>query len=284
MGRSDIKDTREKLKEAEFMRGVLQDLDAIKSIIPNMAEQALIGCGDEVFKDDDETTIEGVKALLRQMGIRQIEDNFGYIHEHAESPIEIIFFGSLCMFFAMYHPLSAVFSPPINVDRYAESIRKEHELVLSWWRRYQEINGDDAYGFLELVEKAGFDENDLYRTRRHIIDYDMFDQYNSYHFTLQPEMDIQVKGKNIRPDLYIWLPSDPAFKVIVECDGFKFHGDQTSFSSDRARDRVLQRNGFQVFRYSGRGIYHNPVDMAFELFNHLQILKGEEGFDEEESE
>jgi hypothetical protein len=265
---------RAQLKEAEFVREVLQDLDALLSIVPKMAEKVLIGLEEA---SEDQEKLDEAKDLLVDIASHQIEANFRIIHKHAESPIEIIFLASLCMAYSMNDPLSLVFSPPINVERFSASLRSNHAAVLSMWRRFQAVKGDDINGFLDIVRQLpDTDEDTIEHITHHVVNYDMFGLYKSFHLTLQPEIkDIQVKGKNIRPDLYIWLPSNPKFKLIVECDGFQYHSSQSSFSNDRARDRALQRKGFQVFRFSGREIYHNPVDMALELSEYLETLKEE---------
>jgi very-short-patch-repair endonuclease len=55
----------------------------------------------------------------------------------------------------------------------------------------------------------------------------------------------------------------------VECDGFKTHGGRTSFERDRNRDRALRVFGFDVFRFTGRQINTQPVEVADELFSFL---------------
>ena len=67
----------------------------------------------------------------------------------------------------------------------------------------------------------------------------------------------------------IWLPFNPDFKVIVECDGYEFDSNKAAFSNDRARDRILASRGFQVLRFSGSGIYKDPVGKAKELCEYL---------------
>jgi len=50
----------------------------------------------------------------------------------------------------------------------------------------------------------------------------------------------------------------PELKLVVEIDGYKFHGEKGSFISDRQRDRALVAAGYNVARYSGSEIYKDP--------------------------
>ena len=104
----------------------------------------------------------------------------------------------------------------------------------------------------------------------HVMMYHEFKLKESYHVSMQASFkEIKVLGKNIRPDIFIWVPSRPDFKLIVECDGYKYHSDKESFSKDRARDRQLQISNYKVFRFSGTEIFHDPVSKSFELCKYL---------------
>jgi very-short-patch-repair endonuclease len=41
-------------------------------------------------------------------------------------------------------------------------------------------------------------------------------------------------------------------KLIVETDGFRYHGTRSAFERDRARDAHLQSLGFRVLRFTHR--------------------------------
>jgi very-short-patch-repair endonuclease len=45
---------------------------------------------------------------------------------------------------------------------------------------------------------------------------------------------------------------DNEARVIVEFDGFAFHGDRIAFEADRLRDAELQARGFRVIRVTWR--------------------------------
>jgi very-short-patch-repair endonuclease len=254
---------------AENARFVLQDLDAMLHLVPRIAQRMV---SDELDLTDP------VRIFMLDHASKLIEENFRTIHEYAESPIEIIFLCSLCMNFVMYHPMSVMFTPPINVEEYSRSFNEDRNAALKSWQTFQDVTGSHSIpDFIEdFKQMPGVDDEVVARIMRYLVLYKVFDLYEGYHFTLQPQIDnVRVKGKKIRPDLYIWLPSDPTFKIVVECDGFAYHSNKTAFSNDRTRDRTLQQKGFQVFRFSGHEIYRNPVGKSAELFLYLMRLKGE---------
>jgi very-short-patch-repair endonuclease len=94
-------------------------------------------------------------------------------------------------------------------------------------------------------------------------------RYNNYHFIIQPQFpDLILQNRSIRADLLIWKPSND-FKLIVECDGYKYHSDEESFSRDRKRDRLFKLHGYEVFRFSGKEICNEPYKCSKDLFDYL---------------
>ena len=63
---------------------------------------------------------------------------------------------------------------------------------------------------------------------------------------------------NARVDRYevdvLW----PAERVIVEVDGFAFHGSRSRFEEDRTRDARLVSRGYRVVRVTWRQISEQP--------------------------
>jgi very-short-patch-repair endonuclease len=63
---------------------------------------------------------------------------------------------------------------------------------------------------------------------------------------------------NARVDRYevdfLW----PGKQVIVETDGFRFHGSRAAFESDRARDATLNALGYRVLRFTYRQLLDSP--------------------------
>ena len=57
--------------------------------------------------------------------------------------------------------------------------------------------------------------------------------HQAFHLTMQARFtNLKVDDKTLRADAYIWIPSDPDFNLIVECDGYQFHSDQAAFGRD----------------------------------------------------
>jgi hypothetical protein len=259
--------------DPEAMREVMMSLDSVLKIAPLIASRAArLAWGQ---REDTQG-----QSVYEDFAKSQIEGNFRTVFEYAESPIERLFLSSLCMSFAMYDPFSAEFTPPINVETFLKGFHEEREVTHYLWKTYQEKTGsDNIVDFMHDVQAffktvLGAEEDAPARIIRHQLLYNTFGLYDGYHLTLQPQLEnIRVSGKGIRPDLYIWLPGEPSFKLIIECDGFAHHSSRASFSNDRARDRILQQHGFQVFRFSGHEIYHNPAGKAYDLFVYLQGLR-----------
>lgn len=51
----------------------------------------------------------------------------------------------------------------------------------------------------------------------------------------------------------------PALGVVVEVDGFAYHGDRAAFERDRRRDQVLTAAGFTVTRVTWRQLTREPI-------------------------
>jgi very-short-patch-repair endonuclease len=51
----------------------------------------------------------------------------------------------------------------------------------------------------------------------------------------------------------------PEHKLVVEVDGYEFHGDRQSFESDRARDARLVAAGYRVIRFTAIQLRDEPL-------------------------
>jgi hypothetical protein len=91
-----------------------------------------------------------------------------------------------------------------------------------------------------------------------------------FHVTMQARFpDVRVGGRPVRADMYFWIPKYPEINVIVECDGFPFHSSEEKFTSDRQRDRAFKAQGYDVLRFSGSEVDHDPIGTADELATYL---------------
>jgi very-short-patch-repair endonuclease len=67
----------------------------------------------------------------------------------------------------------------------------------------------------------------------------------------RPETNVRVNGYEVD---FAWR----AQKVIVEVDGYAFHGSRQAFERDRSRDAHLTRDGYRVVRLTWRQITREP--------------------------
>lgn len=58
----------------------------------------------------------------------------------------------------------------------------------------------------------------------------------------------------------------PPTKVAIELDGYEHHSDRDTFTSDRQRDRALQRDGWRVLHFSGREVHQNADACVHEVY------------------
>ena len=60
---------------------------------------------------------------------------------------------------------------------------------------------------------------------------------------------------------FLWRRSG----LVVETDGYRYHGGRASFEHDRARDAKLAAAGFEVMRFSWRQIADEPDEVVAAL-------------------
>jgi very-short-patch-repair endonuclease len=68
----------------------------------------------------------------------------------------------------------------------------------------------------------------------------------------QPRVNAKVAG--LVPD-FLWESE----KVVLEVDGWKFHGHRRAFENDRKRDRILSDAGYHVIRVTYRHFTEEPL-------------------------
>jgi very-short-patch-repair endonuclease len=75
-----------------------------------------------------------------------------------------------------------------------------------------------------------------------------------------PLPQTQVPMFGFRAD-FLW----PAQKLVVEVDGYDFHGDRAKFESDCRRDQVLIAAGYRVIRITWRQLHYQPYAVIARL-------------------
>lgn len=71
---------------------------------------------------------------------------------------------------------------------------------------------------------------------------------------------LQVRGRRFQVDC-LW----PTANQIVELDGWEGHGTRTAFREDRARDRILRVEGYEVTRIAWSQLDDEPDVIAADL-------------------
>jgi very-short-patch-repair endonuclease len=71
----------------------------------------------------------------------------------------------------------------------------------------------------------------------------------------RPRVNEVVNGHRVD---FLW----PEQRLIVELDGWRFHGHRIAFERDRARDAALQLAGFTVLRLTWRQVHDDPAALV----------------------
>ena len=194
--------------------------------------------------------------------------NTEIVFKYCESPIERIFVNSLTLLFLRNQNTELHITEPFkNAELEIANYRKVHKNILSLADQYREMTGDETMENFETffnrkIELGLYSKEDYNEFEYHRIVVDNF-IWNSYHLTLQAGFpDYKINGKSTRVDILIWCPGDENIKLIVECDGFKYHNSKDAFEKDRKRDRLFKSKGYQVIRFSGTEIYRDPIGVS----------------------
>lgn len=199
--------------------------------------------------------------------------NANTVFSSAQSPIETIFLNTLALCFIRNSmPLHMVADVP-DVMLYVTELRKEIAQFrrLSSWYKEHCGDYDDILTYLQNEVRSGKMSQEHRRELvQWFLTYEWLNMGQKYHLIVQAGFPhIRVDGKSIRTDLFLWIPDKEEVRLVVECDGFQWHGNRDAFTADRKRDRALQDKSFQFMRFSGSEIYKDPAAVANELFKYL---------------
>ena len=263
---------------------VFTDEETRKGLIDQTADSFI----EYLLSEREDKTVTDGLVKIREIIKLQLECNYEVIYKYARSPIEKIFLVALNMYNSAFNPLYLCFIPPTHT-KYAEDYPTElyetHQAIMGVWKEFQEATGDmDTEAFLafsdELIQEPNFPLPSSFamRVRMQVVLYHELGLFNGYHLMPQPKFGkTKLNKRQIKPDLLIWKPSNPNFRLIVECDGYQYHSDRQSFTRDRTKDRILQKQGYQVFRFSGKEINEDPIGKAEEMLEYLVMLESKSG-------
>jgi len=238
------------------------------------------------------------KGLSRyEIACHHLNANIDTIYDYAQSPIEKLFLCCLLTVGMRFSPFMIVITAPIVADIVPAKMSALHKRNLDIKREVRKNKGfPEIWHVADMLEMLGELEPVAYAViPKHLdaigreftenMEYLTYGLGKSFHVSLQPTFEkVRVEGKRIRPDMLFWVPTRPDFKLIVECDGFQWHSDKETFSNDRIRDRVLQQEGYRVFRFSGQEIVHDATLKTNEFIDYLSDLADQFDLDMEQSQ
>uniref|UniRef100_A0A6H2A0H4 DUF559 domain-containing protein n=1 Tax=viral metagenome TaxID=1070528 RepID=A0A6H2A0H4_9ZZZZ len=126
----------------------------------------------------------------------------------------------------------------------------------------EEIGKFEAMNF-DIDTFRFFDENNITSPIEQMMYVSLLavSKLNYYPLQIQPQF---VIGE-YRVDFLVGCGKKDNF-IIVECDSQAFHErsvDERSY--EKKRDRFLQKEGYKVFRFTGKEIMKNPLEIAREI-------------------
>ena len=78
------------------------------------------------------------------------------------------------------------------------------------------------------------------------------------------ESQVHIGNRRVDFVVYVYLLESSNWKkLVVECDGHDFHErTKEQAANDRSRDRSLQLDGYEVFRFTGSELWRDPWGCA----------------------
>jgi hypothetical protein len=271
-----------------------QNRDTFKQATLHLFHNLIVnqGYGDGVYEEKS----DGKKLSRYEIACHHLNANIDMIYDYTESPIEKLFLCSLLTVAMRFSPFMIAITCPIVADVFPAKMSAIHQHNLDLKHKvgnnkFPEIwHVAEMFEILEELEPAAYSIlpkhlDAIGRVLTNNMDYLLYGLGKSFHVSLQPTFEkVRVEGKSIRPDMMLWVPTRPDFKLIVECDGYQYHSDKEMFSKDRIRDRVLQQQGYQVFRFSGQEIVQNATLKANEFIDYLSGLADKFDLDMEKAQ
>ena len=177
---------------------------------------------------------------LRDVAVRNVKLIFTY----AESPIEKIFFNAFNFLVFMNGKVLGFREPKTLTGNMLSDAANRGKRAKSLTEWYRDVLGGEPTSIGDWARKTG----DYTEDYSNFLDEIVFDTNKGVRYIiLQPTFpDVIPGGGSIRGDAFIFT-LDMSTKVVVECDGFKYHKEHSSFTRDRQKDRFLKAKG----AYSG---------------------------------
>jgi hypothetical protein len=260
---TEIKQYYEMLDDEEKFKPVLDFF--IQSSVKEQKAQGISSQNQGIpFHDFYEKMVTGVFPYNAELVFR-----------YCQSPIEKKFLNSFLLLFLKNRQPCLFLTPPfVDAEKEIGYRRKTFSAIEAFLESYRRVTGDtEMIHFEERLKEKQKQGEVPDEDFEEIMMFKNFQQHfvvHAYHITPQAAFPhFKVGNRSIRADFLIWVPGDPSIKIILECDGFRYHNTQDQFSRDRARDRIFMLHGYRVIRFAGRDIVHDPVKVASELYDLL---------------
>jgi hypothetical protein len=209
-------------------------------------------------------------ALLVRLAFQRSLDA---IFDQTESPLETQFFTSLLFHSLCFHFMGFWIQPNLPNKGASEQLHEyaiSAERMLEEYLRWKALPGAEDGQFKRHLNNMGvpLEEAESLET---LCEAEFgFGLYYRPRIMLQPHFPaIKVAGKSLRADALVYIPYDPRTRIIIECDGWRFHHDKESFRRDRARDRAFTDAGYIVRRYAGADIHESCFDASYDLVEYI---------------
>lgn len=227
-----------------------------------------------------EKTLAVVNALVDENSKRMGEsfvslsksmaaDGVNRIDTHAASDIERCLFHSMHFSFLGTHGPTGfvVLNAIADVEEEIKWRQEQHQVAA----RVDKDGG--VKQFAAWLREQGRSDEEVREAELHHWVLSMFSPSSLFFVPQAGLPHIKVNGKKVRVDALVFASHRPSLRVVIECDGFEWHGDKQSFTADRQRDRALKEAGYEVLRYSGPEIWADPAAMGWDLHDKLCALR-----------
>jgi hypothetical protein len=243
---------------------------SVEDIYSKVEESARVMLSDRTIDEWGASELIRMNELYK--GIWR--NNVRMIFNYAESPVVTRFLNAFNIFSVLTRFSQLVFTEPyVSISQKMKVYREGYESFLAAKQAYIQ-KGGSLQNFVQSLDRTDMtkEKKDFYKYSLMVTSY-LYEEFHvSVHSTIE---ELVIQDECIRPDIFIWMPAKPQLKLIVECNDFNLHSDKKTFSLDRARDRMLQENGYQILRFSSNEVNENPWDRACELRDFLLTKQSE---------
>ena len=256
-------------QQAQLIRETLADHEAV-------AELFYMAFDDKYPVDALDKRAKQGYSDVRELAFGSFVAELEMIDAASESPIERMFCTSVLLTGRINFWNLLRWTPsPESIVEYQQRMRDCIEASGRWKQEMEKHNLKRDELIHRLLDRGEIEEQEDGDVDFFIFMYHVMDYKYAFHITQQAQLpsSVAVSGHRVRPDLYVWLPLDESFNLILECDGYAYHRDKRTFTGDRKRDRILKSLGYEVLRFSGPEIYEDPPRVAWELLMQMRLMQ-----------